>query len=97
MYLVSCLNVGRLLFSCGLDAFMQRIGRVARSPSEIGERWLIVEPWAWDGVGGTTGTSSRKSSDPILRGLVTEDECRRKHLNRVYANPPSGEHNPPSF
>jgi hypothetical protein len=70
---------------------MQRIGRCWRGPDGTGEGWLIAEPWVWDGKGGSAGASARKSSDPILRKLVTGCECRRKYLNKVYANPPTGE------
>ncbi|KAB5587905.1 DEAD/DEAH-box helicase [Ceratobasidium theobromae] len=65
-----------------IDALVQRIGRCWRASDGTGEGWLIAESWAWDGKGGATGATSRKSADPILRGLITERECRRKYLNR---------------
>ncbi|KDN41092.1 hypothetical protein RSAG8_07646, partial [Rhizoctonia solani AG-8 WAC10335] len=71
------------------DAFIQRIGRAVHNPGLSGEGWLIAESWAWKGVGGVTGERSRKASDPILLGLVTEEDCRRKYLNEVYKNPPN--------
>lgn len=74
-----------------IDAFMQRIGRVWRASNGAGEGWIIVETWAWDGKGGIAGAKSRQLSDPLLRGLVTGHECRRKYLNRIYGNPPTGE------
>ncbi|KDN35670.1 hypothetical protein RSAG8_11413, partial [Rhizoctonia solani AG-8 WAC10335] len=71
-----------------IDAFGQRIGRVWRGPQGNGEGWLIYEPWVRNERGRGTGQTKRKC-DPLLRGLVTEAECRRRYLNRVYANPQS--------
>ncbi|EUC67561.1 DEAD/DEAH-box helicase, partial [Rhizoctonia solani AG-3 Rhs1AP] len=71
------------------DAFLQRVGRTARNPGLFGDGWLIAESWAWKGAGGATGERSRKSNDPVLLGLVSEKECRRKYLNDVYNNPPN--------
>lgn len=74
-----------------MPIYMQRIGRVWRGTDGTGEGWLILEPWVRNVRGGGSGTIKRKC-DPILRRLIIETECRRRYLNRVYGNPPSGEY-----
>ncbi|KAG8728862.1 hypothetical protein FRC11_010068 [Ceratobasidium sp. 423] len=67
-----------------VDAFLQRIGRAVCNPELLGDGWLIVEPWAWKGTGGLNGERSRKASDPVLLGLVSEEECPASTRNIVF-------------
>jgi hypothetical protein len=70
---------------------MQRIGRVWRGSDGAGEGWLIFEPWVRNAKCGGAGAVKHRC-DPILRGLVIEAKCRRRYLNQVYGNPPSGKY-----